>query len=405
MSWRHKLGVGEHPNFAFAAAEPGVAQGVSGVTWARSPLVSEVSVLKETVVSVSDRHKTLASTTAELVTTVGGLSKETDRLQNCFRALADLVDAEIAGLATDGTRLTREVAALKETVESAASSHVEKAMQASQLALDASREVSSDLESVRSEMKLWREAELRERSRVASQIAELQTLLREQAEATAAQERENKQLRREQERWIAKVSSIDDLERQLKDGLETMKREQARVVEQTTATKDSFARLLEAQTAQLGARLERQAREAADEAEVSRAAHQSLMDRLSAAEAQLRSSEQAQRQLELVQRRRERDEHEAEIAAAANYERRGSVTRRLSVHREGSCCSSLRTPTAPGGATLGRPASAGNVGTRVLGAELGSSTATRGKSDSKGEHSPEAAGDGDTRSRSKHGVS
>ena len=154
MAWRAQLGAGRG-QFIFAPEQVGIDPKL--LAWARSPLVSEVSVLKDTVTSISDRSKATNVTVGELLATVNGLSSEVQRLQHCFRTLADLVDAEVARLTTDGSKLIREVAGLRELLEWNAEQQQQQANAAGEMALETARQAASDIQNLRDEVRQWRE--------------------------------------------------------------------------------------------------------------------------------------------------------------------------------------------------------------------------------------------------------
>ena len=86
----------------------------SAPAWTKTPLFVELSVLKQQVVVLTDDNVRLSGVAQRMTATCSALSKEVHRLKVAFAALTDLLDAEVASLRTDGTKLWQEVASLKE---------------------------------------------------------------------------------------------------------------------------------------------------------------------------------------------------------------------------------------------------------------------------------------------------
>eukprot|EP00966_Prymnesium_polylepis_P004940 113509-Prymnesium_polylepis.1 len=101
-----------------------------------------------------------------------------------------------------------------------------------------------------------------------------------------------------------------------------MREEGRRTAEVGRGVRDGVDRMLAQQAGTLGARIDRQAHALDEEATERRAAEQGLADRMGALEAQLRTCEQATRQIEQATRRREREGLDAELAAATSLDKR-----------------------------------------------------------------------------------
>ena len=82
----------------------------SAPAWTKTPLFVEFSVLKQQVVVLTDDNVRLSGVAQRMTATCSALSKEVHRLKVAFAALTDLLDAEVASLRTDGTKLWQEVA-------------------------------------------------------------------------------------------------------------------------------------------------------------------------------------------------------------------------------------------------------------------------------------------------------